>query len=36
MRYLYDFVRTLGLSVFEIPLLASDYELLAKLLKSKI
>jgi hypothetical protein len=35
MRYLYDLVRTLGLSVIEIPLLATDYKLLTNLLTSK-
>jgi hypothetical protein len=34
MRYLYDLVRTLGLSVIEIPLLATDYKLLTKSLTS--
>jgi hypothetical protein len=34
MCYLYDLVRTLGLSVIEIPLLATDYKLLTRLLLS--
>jgi hypothetical protein len=34
MCYLYDFVRALGMSVFEIPLLATDYKLLTRLLLS--
>jgi hypothetical protein len=34
MRYLYDLVRTLGLSVIEILLLATDYKLLTRLLLS--
>jgi hypothetical protein len=34
MSYLYDLVRTLGLSVIEIPLLATDYKLLTNLLTS--
>ncbi len=34
--YLCDFVSPLGMSVFEIPLLATDYKLLTKLLTSTL